>query len=119
MIERWRDKACFEAHIATPNVKHAEDRLKRKKILIEPATEWHFTDSSTAHRAVATKNCRVNFTAWQTVKNFLFFEALRGPTQTNKTIQSLVSDELLIVAGNRAFVLGRILCKRRSGGRLL
>jgi len=26
------------------------------------------TDSSTAHRAVATKNSRVNFTAWQTAK---------------------------------------------------
>jgi quinol monooxygenase YgiN len=32
----WRDKACFEAHIATPHVKHAEDRLKREKMLIEP-----------------------------------------------------------------------------------
>ena len=38
----WRDKACFEAHIATPHVKHAEDRLKREKMLIEPAKEWHF-----------------------------------------------------------------------------
>ena len=38
----WRDKACFEAHIATPDVKHAEDRLKREKMLIEPAKEWHF-----------------------------------------------------------------------------
>ena len=38
----WRDKACFEAHIATPHVKHAEDRLKRDKMLIEPAKEWHF-----------------------------------------------------------------------------
>jgi quinol monooxygenase YgiN len=36
------DKACFEAHIATPHVKHAEDRLKREKMLIEPAKEWHF-----------------------------------------------------------------------------
>ena len=35
-------KACFEAHIATPHVKHAEDRLKREKMLIEPAKEWHF-----------------------------------------------------------------------------
>ena len=33
----WRDKACFEAHIATPHVKHAEDLLKREKMLIEPA----------------------------------------------------------------------------------
>jgi len=38
----WRDKACFEAHIATPHVRHAEDRLKREKMLIEPAKEWHF-----------------------------------------------------------------------------
>ena len=38
----WRDKACFEAHIATPHVVHAEDRLKREKMLIEPAKEWHF-----------------------------------------------------------------------------
>jgi hypothetical protein len=38
----WRDKACFEAHIATPHVKHAEDRLKREKMLVEPAKEWHF-----------------------------------------------------------------------------
>jgi hypothetical protein len=38
----WRDKACFEAHIATPHVKHAEDRLKREKMLIEPAKQWHF-----------------------------------------------------------------------------
>ena len=38
----WRDKTCFEAHIATPHVKHAEDRLKREKMLVEPAKEWHF-----------------------------------------------------------------------------
>ena len=38
----WRDKACFEAHIATLHVKHAEDRLKRGNMLIEPAKEWHF-----------------------------------------------------------------------------
>ena len=38
----WRDKACFEAHAATPHVKHAEDRLKRENMLIEPAKEWHF-----------------------------------------------------------------------------
>jgi hypothetical protein len=36
-----RDKACFGAHTATPHVKHAEDRLKREKLLIEPAKEWH------------------------------------------------------------------------------
>ena len=38
----WRNKACFEAHIATPHVMHAEDRLKREKMLSEPAREWHF-----------------------------------------------------------------------------
>jgi quinol monooxygenase YgiN len=38
----WRDKACFEAHIATPNVKYAEDRLKRENMLVEPAKEWLF-----------------------------------------------------------------------------
>jgi hypothetical protein len=32
----------FEADIATPRVKHAEDRLKREKMLIEAAKEWHF-----------------------------------------------------------------------------
>ena len=35
-------RVCFEAHIATLHVKHAEDRLKREKMLIEPAKEWHF-----------------------------------------------------------------------------
>ena len=38
----WRDKACFETHIAATHVKHAEDRLKREKMLIEPAKERHF-----------------------------------------------------------------------------
>jgi len=38
----WRDKSCFEAHIATPHVKHAEHRLKRENMLIKPAKEWHF-----------------------------------------------------------------------------
>jgi len=38
----WRDKSCFEAHIATPHVKRAEDRLKREQMLIGPAREWHF-----------------------------------------------------------------------------
>ena len=38
-----RDKACFEAHVATPHVKHAEDRLKHEKILTESAKEWHFS----------------------------------------------------------------------------
>jgi quinol monooxygenase YgiN len=38
----WRDKASFEAHIATSHVKQAEDRLKREKMLSEPSREWHF-----------------------------------------------------------------------------
>lgn len=38
----WRDKACFEAHIATSHVKRAEDRLKREQLLVEPPREWHF-----------------------------------------------------------------------------
>jgi quinol monooxygenase YgiN len=38
----WRDKTCFEAHIGTPHVKHAEDHLQRDNLLIEPAREWHF-----------------------------------------------------------------------------
>jgi quinol monooxygenase YgiN len=38
----WRDKACFEAHVATAHVKHAEDRLKNESMLVEPAREWHF-----------------------------------------------------------------------------
>jgi len=38
----WQDKSCFDAHVATPHVKHAEDRLEREKMLVEPAREWHF-----------------------------------------------------------------------------
>jgi len=38
----WRDKDCFDAHVATPHVKHAEDRLERENMLFEPAKEWHF-----------------------------------------------------------------------------
>ena len=38
----WRDKASFEAHVATSRVKHAEDRLSRENMLIEPSREWHF-----------------------------------------------------------------------------
>ena len=38
----WRDKACFEAHIATWHVKRAEDRLTREQLLVEPPREWHF-----------------------------------------------------------------------------
>jgi quinol monooxygenase YgiN len=38
----WRDKASFEAHIATTHVKQAEERLKHEKMLSEPSREWHF-----------------------------------------------------------------------------
>ena len=55
----WRDKACFEAHIATPHVKHTEDRLKREEMLIETGLRPTMALLSTL---------RVNFTAWQTVK---------------------------------------------------
>ena len=60
----WRDKPCFEAHIATPNVKHDEDRLKRKKKCSSSRQKSGISiNSSTEHRAVATKTSRVNFTA--------------------------------------------------------
>ena len=42
----WRGKACFEAHIATPHVKQAEDRLKREEMLIEPAKELRLLEST-------------------------------------------------------------------------
>src|SRR5215470_8678839 len=38
----WQDKASFEAHVATPHVKEAEQRLANKKMLVEPSREWHF-----------------------------------------------------------------------------
>ena len=52
----WRDKACFEAHVATPHVKHAEDRLKREKC------------SSSRRKNGTSINTIVDVTAWQTVK---------------------------------------------------
>lgn len=64
----WRDKSCFEAHIATPHVKHAEDRLKRKKCSSSQRKNRTSIESSTAHRAVATKNSRVNFTAYRPLR---------------------------------------------------
>jgi hypothetical protein len=63
----WRDKACFEAHNATPHVKHAEDRLKREKMLIEPAKEWHFYRLIDGPQGRGYKNSRVSFTARQTI----------------------------------------------------
>ena len=38
----WQDKASFEAHVATPHVKEAEQRLTKEKMLVEPYREWHF-----------------------------------------------------------------------------
>jgi quinol monooxygenase YgiN len=38
----WRDKACFEAHVASPHVQKAERQLAAEKLLTEPAGEWHF-----------------------------------------------------------------------------
>ena len=38
----WRDKACFEAHVASPHVQHAERQLATKKLLTEPDGERHF-----------------------------------------------------------------------------
>jgi quinol monooxygenase YgiN len=38
----WRDRACFETHVATHHVKQAEEHLEQGKMLVEPSTEWHF-----------------------------------------------------------------------------
>jgi quinol monooxygenase YgiN len=38
----WRDKACFEAHVASPHVQKAEQRIENEKLLIKPSGEWHF-----------------------------------------------------------------------------
>jgi len=38
----WQDKASFEAHVATPHVKEAEQRLANENMLVEPYREWHF-----------------------------------------------------------------------------
>ena len=38
----WRDRACFEAHVATPHVQQAESRLEQEKMLVEPSSEWHY-----------------------------------------------------------------------------
>jgi len=36
----WRDKAAFDAHVATPHVQRAEEMLE--DLLVEPAGEGHF-----------------------------------------------------------------------------
>ena len=38
----WQDKASFEAHVGSPHVKEAEQRLANEKMLLEPYREWHF-----------------------------------------------------------------------------
>ena len=37
----WQDKASFDAHVATPHVKKAEERLANDRMLVEPYHEWH------------------------------------------------------------------------------
>lgn len=38
----WRDKACFEAHVASPHVQKAEQQIESEKLLTKPSSEWHF-----------------------------------------------------------------------------
>jgi quinol monooxygenase YgiN len=38
----WRDKASFDAHVASPHVQKAEQRIEKEKLLTKPAGEWHF-----------------------------------------------------------------------------
>jgi len=38
----WRDKAAFDAHVASPHVQKAEQRIDKEKLLIKPGGEWHF-----------------------------------------------------------------------------
>jgi len=38
----WRDKASFDAHVASPHVQKAERRIGNEKLLTKPAGEWHF-----------------------------------------------------------------------------
>jgi quinol monooxygenase YgiN len=38
----WRDKASFDAHVASPHVQKAERRIRNEQLLIKPAGEWHF-----------------------------------------------------------------------------
>jgi quinol monooxygenase YgiN len=37
---QWRNKATFDAHVATPHVQRAEELLE--DMLVEPAQERHF-----------------------------------------------------------------------------
>jgi quinol monooxygenase YgiN len=38
----WPDKASFDAHVASPHVQKAEQRIEKEKLLTKPAGEWHF-----------------------------------------------------------------------------
>jgi quinol monooxygenase YgiN len=38
----WRDKAAFDAHVASAHVQLAERRLESERLLTEPAGERHF-----------------------------------------------------------------------------
>lgn len=38
----WRDKASFDAHVASPHVRQAEQRIKNEKLLTKPSGEWHY-----------------------------------------------------------------------------
>lgn len=38
----WRDKASFDAHVASPHVQAAERRIDSERLLTEPAGEWHY-----------------------------------------------------------------------------
>jgi quinol monooxygenase YgiN len=38
----WRDKESFEAHVASPHVQKAEQRIEKEKLLTKPAGEWHY-----------------------------------------------------------------------------
>src|SRR5262245_44363138 len=37
----WRDKASFDAHVASQHVQKAEQRMEKEKLLTNPADEWH------------------------------------------------------------------------------
>ena len=38
----WRDKESFEAHVASPHVQKAEQRIEKEKMLTKPVGEWHY-----------------------------------------------------------------------------
>ena len=46
----WRDKASFDAHVASPHVQKAERRIEKENLLRKPAGEWYFYRLSDAVR---------------------------------------------------------------------